>query len=339
MRNRTDRCETDCCGTDRCGTDRRKIVARIILGLSVCGGAVISRAADELPPASNDQQVIAHRVFKVSPLSELPADQLNHPLLPALRIAYQMADRIGTTVRDYTCRMVMRERVKGRLNPHEYALVKVRREQHSESGVVTPLSIYLRFQAPSAIKGREVLYVAGRNDGDLLARNGGSGNLQDVTLSLKPNSDRAMRGRHYPLTEIGMQNIVLRLIEIGMESMQADRQLRECEVRFIDNAKIEGRSCQCIQVTFPVRRENLRFHLARIFIDEELGLPVRFAAFSWSTEPDKAPLLMEEYTFLDLKVNVGLTDEDFDRNNPSYKFYRPQSSVDRHDRQAELSNP
>jgi hypothetical protein len=30
---------------------------------------------------------------------------------------------------------------------------------------------------------------------------------------------------------------------------------------------------------------------------------------------------MEEYTFLNIKVNVGLSDHDFDRENPSYDFY------------------
>ena len=33
---------------------------------------------------------------------------------------------------------------------------------------------------------------------------------------------------------------------------------------------------------------------------------------------------MEEYTFLDVKVNVGLSDLDFDRDNPSYDFYEPE---------------
>ena len=313
-----------------------RTAAQMLICLCVCCGPVVARAADGLPPVNDDQEVVAHRVFKVSPFSELPRDQLSHPLVPALRIAYEAADRIGRTVQDYTCRLVMRERVRGQLNPHHYSLVKVRRERRNETGVVTPLSIYLRFLSPSRVQGREVLYVAGQNRGEMLARNGGVGNLQDVTLSMKPNSERAMRGRHYPVTEIGMQNIVLRLIEVGLESMQIDRQRRECKVRFIDNAKIEGRLCRCIQVTFPERRENLKFHLARIFIDEELRLPVRFAAYSWPLEPGKSPRLLEEYTFLDLKVNVGLTDTDFDRNNPAYKFYRPP----RHeDRQAELSNP
>ena len=31
--------------------------------------------------------------------------------------------------------------------------------------------------------------------------------------------------------------------------------------------------------------------------------------------------VIEEYNYLNLKINVGLTDADFDANNPEYNFY------------------
>ncbi len=36
------------------------------------------------------------------------------------------------------------------------------------------------------------------------------------------------------------------------------------------NAKVNGRVCSCVQVVHPVPRRNFRFHLARVFIDDEL---------------------------------------------------------------------
>ena len=30
--------------------------------------------------------------------------------------------------------------------------------------------------------------------------------------------------------------------------------------------------------------------------------------------------LLEEYTYTNIKINVGLTDADFDTKNPNYKF-------------------
>ena len=64
------------------------------------------------------------------------------------------------------------------------------------------------------------------------------------------------------------------------------------------------------------------FHKVLLFIDREHGLPIRFEAYDWPRSPGAAPDLIEEYTYNDLKTNVGLTDRDFDPNNASYSFGR-----------------
>jgi hypothetical protein len=87
-----------------------------------------------------------------------------------------------------------------------------------------------------------------------------------------------------------------------------------------DFFKVADRVCTCIEVVHPVPRRNFRFHLARIFVDDELNLPIRYESYSWPTTPGGAPELIEEYTYLDLKLNVGLTDSDFDIQNPNYQF-------------------
>jgi hypothetical protein len=125
-----------------------------------------------------------------------------------------------------------------------------------------------------------------------------------------------------------MKTLGLRLIEVGQEALQLDRQLRECEVKMLGGAKIEGRTCRVIQVKFPVRRPKLRFHVARIFVDEERPIPLRYEAYSWPREEGQPPLLLEEYTYLDVRLNVGLTDLDFQRNNPAYQFYRGRAPDD-----------
>lgn len=49
-------------------------------------------------------------------------------------------------------------------------------------------------------------------------------------------------------------------------------------------------------------------------------MPVRYAAYSWPSRPGGGPELIEEYTYLNLKLNPGLTDQDFDYHNPEYNF-------------------
>jgi hypothetical protein len=75
-----------------------------------------------------------------------------------------------------------------------------------------------------------------------------------------------------------------------------------------------------------VRRDIFRFCLARIFVDDELKIPIRYESYDWPREAGGPPELIEEYTYLDLKLNNGFTDEDFDTRNPDYHF---QQGADR----------
>lgn len=234
-----------------------------------------------------------------------PAQPNEHPLMPALRWAYEGKRRLEQ-IRDYTAVMAKRERIDGTIGPYEYMFVKIRQR---------PFSVYLCFLDPPSLKGQEVIYVAGQNDGKMWAHGVGVRRIFG-TVSLDPNGLIAMRGNHYPITEIGISNLVHRLIEVG----ERDAQYGECEVKFIPGAKVNGRQCTCLQVVHPVPRRNFLFHLARIYADDELQVPLRYEAHDWPRTPGGEPELMEEYTYQNLKLNVGLTDRDFDIRNPEYGF-------------------
>jgi hypothetical protein len=125
-----------------------------------------------------------------------------------------------------------------------------------------------------------------------------------------------MRGQRYPITEVGMDNLLLQLIDKG----NRDRQHGECQVDFHHGAKINDRGCRMIQIIHPEQRPHFDFHRVQVFFDDELKLPVRYASWSWPTEPGGKPLLEEEYTYTNIKINVGLTDLDFDPESSEYNF-------------------
>ncbi len=230
-----------------------------------------------------------------------------HPLEPALALANRGLAQLKSTIKDYSCTIVKRERIDGKLNEHEYMFAKVRHE---------PFSVYLYFLAPDAVKGQEVIYVEGRNDGNMLAHAGSGVRAMVGTVSLKPNGALAMQGNRYAITEIGVENLAKRLVEVA----EHDKQFGECDVQFFPNAKVNGRVCTCVQVVHPVPRRNFRFHLARVFIDDELLIPIRYEAYDWPHEEGGQPVLMEEYTYMNVKINNGFTDADFDPKNTAYKF-------------------
>lgn len=229
-----------------------------------------------------------------------------HPLMPAIRWAKTGTEKL-TGVRDYSCTLVKRERIDGQLGEHEYMFVKVRHQ---------PFSVYIYFLGPARVKGQEAIYVEGQNEGHLLAHpNGAKGRIFRL-VRLKPDSLLAMTGNKYPITDLGIRRLTERLIEVA----EHDAQFGECEVKYLPGAKVDKRDCTCIEVVHPVPRRDFLFHKARIFVDTEHNLPVRYEAYQWPQEPGGQPVLDEEYTYINLKVNGGFTDLDFDPENPEYRF-------------------
>ena len=239
------------------------------------------------------------------PAANTPATA-EHPLMPALRIANDSLAHLEKNVRDYSCTMVKRERVDGKLGEPEYIFMKIRHE---------PFSVYTYFLKPDSSRGQEAIYVEGKNNNKLLAHSTG---IQAVlgTMSLDPNGSLAMRGQRYPITTAGLKKLVEKMITLG----EHDTKYGECEVKFFKGAKIENRSCLMIEIHHPVQRRNFRYALARIYVDDEWKVPVRFEGYEWPAQAGQPLVLVEEYTYLRIQFNRGYTDLDFDPKNTNYKF-------------------
>ncbi len=271
------------------------------------------RVASNVSNVSNDLNANNRSVTGDATVAEAVVVPAPHPLDQAVTVAENGLANMQANVFDYTALMVKRERVNGKLGDVEYMRIKVRNERNTDAGP-TPLSIYMNFVKPKAVKGREVIWVKGQNDGKLMVHE--SGGLNFKTFHLDPNGWLAMKGNRYPISEAGMENLIVRLIEKATR----DRAAGTCKVNYREGAKINGRSCSLIEVIHDEQRAPYEFHKAQVFIDDELQLPVRYASYEWPTQPGGKPVLMEEYTYVDVQLNVGLTDADFDTKNPEYRF-------------------
>lgn len=259
-------------------------------------------------------------VYRLSKKANDPLPATNaqpHPLDPAIQVAHQSLAHMHSTVKDYTAILVKRELIEGELGEYEYMFAKFRNREVQNGQLVTPFSVYLTFLKPAAVKGREVIYVENANDGKFIAHEGGMKRMLG-THTLEPTSWLAMKGQRYPITDIGIENLLTKLIERG----ERDRQHGDCNVEFLQGAKVSGRDCRVIQVTHPVKSGPYDFHIAQVFLDSELQIPVRYAAYDWPKTAGAEPQVIEEYTYQNIKVNVGLTDADFDQANKEYNFHR-----------------
>ena len=272
--------------------------------------------AEETPPVRRLGETHAVTVFRPD-LSDAAVLGLrrNHPLAPALKLALSNYGHIEANIRDYSCLLIRRERVNGRLGPHEYIQAKIRHERRQDNRIVVPFSVYLKFLGPASVKDREVLYVAGRNEGRMRARRGGP-RFGYITAWLSPDSDVAMKNNRYPLTDIGVKHLVRRLIVLARQELGRN----VCQVTFAKDARIDGRDCMCIDVVRPMPGDSTCTQHVRIFVDDKLGIPIHYESHR-SRSGDEGPFeLVEQYTFRELRLNVGLTDRDFDVDNPQYRL-------------------
>ncbi len=236
-----------------------------------------------------------------------------YPLDPILKLAREAKDRFDREVTDYAATLMKRERIRGKLTDEVTIQLKVRNRKVEDGERIRPMEVYLYFEAPKSVVGREVIWSEGRNQGKLVAHEGGLLNVMRV--SLEPTSSLAMMGNKYPVTQIGIGNLLTKLIDKG----ERDRLVENCQVVVHAGHRVGDRSCQLIQVTHPELRDGLDFHVAQIFIDEERQIPLRYASYLWPKGSEEPPL-EEEYTYIDVTLNPGFSDEDFDPNNPKYDF-------------------
>lgn len=228
-----------------------------------------------------------------------------HPLIPVVAWADDALTQMQS-LRDFTCTFKKREAVDGKLQEQQSMFVKSR---------TAPFSVYMYF-LDQDVRGQEAIYVAGLNNGNIVAHPVGFKQTLVGTLSLAPDDPQAMEGNRYPITNFGVVNLTRRYAEANRK----DLQFGESEVRIIEGARVNDRSCTCIQISHPTPRPEFKYAMTRFYIDNELNVPIRYEGYEFPKQSGQPPMLVEEYTYANLKLNPGLTDADFDPRNPQYGY-------------------
>ena len=232
-----------------------------------------------------------------------------HPLIAAIRMA-KLSQQTLETVKDFDATFSKQERVNGRIYPHTM-FIKYRKK---------PFSVYLRFYKPHA--GREVIYFEGRNDGKLLAHETGIKGIVG-TVSLTPTSKQALSEGRHPITKIGLHNMLQEVIH----QWERETKYGEINIKYFPNAKLRNSNpmlremeCKVIESSHPRPRKQFPYHLTRLYIDKKTNLPVRVEQYGFPPRQGAAPPLIAEYTYWNIRTNVGLNDADFNTRNPQYDF-------------------
>lgn len=229
-----------------------------------------------------------------------------HPLTPLIQQLEAELPRIQQ-ISGYTATLDSQFTLGGKLQPRQRMYLAVRH---------TPFSVYMRFALPIDIAGREVIYEAGRNGGNLLAHGTGTQAMLG-TLTLDPKGRIAMKGQAYPLTEIGVLNLTVKLATIARTETRYDA--RACRIIRHLRRYVGGRICTCYEIVHVTKQPGIEAHLVRVYVADDLQIPIGCEAYGWPARAGETPPLIERYVYSDLRV-TGLTDADFDVRNPRYGF-------------------
>jgi len=211
------------------------------------------------------------------------------------------------TVKDYTAVFTKSELLDGRILTQT---MDMKFRQH-------PFSVYLRCHSKRG-DGREVLFVAGRYDGKLLVRESG---LKAIvgTMELELWDPKVMDVNRYQITEIGMTQLLESALKIwNTEKKTLDP--RNLAVGFARSVTVGDVECEAVEIAHRAPQPGLTYQVGRVYLDKKSRLPVRAEMYGWPAKPGDEPPLLEQYTYSNVQLNVGLTDADFDRHNGGYRF-------------------
>ena len=199
-------------------------------------------------------------------------------------------------VQDYSAVFRKHERVKEVLLQEESVFIKFRK----------PLQVYMKW-----IDGpvKEALYVDGENNSKVIAHSDGVG--ANLTWNLDPRGSILSAGNRHPITDIGF-GFILTLMRTNIPVAVTHAEIEV--IRMVDD-HFEGRPAIVVEARLTPKDGRVYYANRMVcHIDKEYLLPVGIACY------DEKNVLMEEYGYKDVKINIGLTEMDFSRKNPLYKF-------------------
>jgi hypothetical protein len=145
-----------------------------------------------------------------------------------------------------------------------------------------PFSVY--FHGHSKRKaGREVIFVAGRNDGKLIVHEVG---LKSIigTMTLRPEDCKVMETNRHPITDVGIAKIIESAIAVWHhEKKTLDR--ANIEVRIVQSVQVGATECEAVEVSHHRQQPGLCYQVGRVYVDKQSRLPVQAELYGWPATP------------------------------------------------------
>jgi len=184
------------------------------------------------------------------------------------------------------------------------------KEERSESGKWQKEVLDFRFKKPFGVrikwvhgpkKGREVVFVEGKNNNKIIVKMGGLISILIPKISLDPNSNLAKDEAGHTIREAGIGYLMEEILKVTEKAYaKGDLTLKLLEKK---NSSGSGNILK-IERRLPHGKGYATDRLV-IYVDEDLGIPVGVERY------DSNDKLFGKYYYQELKTNLGLKDEEF----------------------------
>jgi len=202
-------------------------------------------------------------------------------------------------VRGYQVILQKQERLQGKLQNREIIEVAFREQ---------PYSVSMRW-LEGARKADRVVFVAGENEGMMLAHPAGVAGKLVKVVKRKVDSDEARQSGRYTLDQFGLKKSLQRILS----SMQAAKQKDTLQLQFLGETKVfecDQRICFKLKRTYEAPEADGTEDLT-LYVDRENFLPVGIVVRGKIDAATGNRELLGEYFFRDLRLNPQFAPQQF----------------------------
>ncbi len=213
----------------------------------------------------------------------------------------QSAMEAAVAMRGYSAILEMQEEVSGTLRPVDKIEFKTRR---------APFSVYMRWHDSA----QEALYVHGENDNRLIVKpTKGLAAIRRV-WRLEPDCRMAKQNCRYPITDAGIENLVLRI----QEFYDQHDDWSKLATFTIGESSIADRDVIIVNVTFADETSVPDYSSSTFCFDVKTKLLTSVDNDGWTLSGQRR--LIEHYGYSQIVETATPSDADFSVENPAYRF-------------------
>ncbi len=201
----------------------------------------------------------------------------------------QAMENYRSSYQDYTCTFTKRERINGQFCDEQEIEVKF---------LDQPFSVAMRW-VKNAPVGDRVLYVEGKNNGQMLVQPKGLLGALFGTVGRAPDGPDAMANTLRPVTLFGFSRLMENMLEVN--ELASSRG----EGRFtFEGYRTKDKKVMVLKRVLPPRKD----YPAKTtiwYLDVEHLVPIGMESSDWDDQK------MCRYSYSNVKFNVGLTEDEF----------------------------